>query len=222
MYFNGEGIVLLDPYSGDKIWFIDTQGYPNYNDITYIDFNSDGIDDQVLYKTYKSWEDDYRKVSYLICFSNNNLWIYNRSIKLDISPYSILEEVLVKNSTIILKFYRQVFGVEILLNEVIWKVDLGVPIYSFDLINIDKDPKYEIVICPDNKIFGMDILSLDIPTKSNTSVTLGPFTYNDGLTPIIYGSVYLENEDGLVLVSETDKNRELSINIHPDTYQCIL
>ncbi|MCK5560926.1 MAG: DUF2330 domain-containing protein, partial [Thermoplasmata archaeon] len=41
LYFDGEGIVLLNSLTGDEIWFVDTHGYPNYNKVNFIDINND-------------------------------------------------------------------------------------------------------------------------------------------------------------------------------------
>ena len=182
------------------------------------DIDSDGIEDYIIIK--KQTTSVSTEIYYSLYYSSMDKWTEEKYIEFGFESY--LFDVFAKRSTLILGLGKHVFGIDINLNEIIWELNLGVPIYMFDIINVDDDSINEIIFVTENKIVAMDIPSLPIPSVGNTTVDVGPFTYNDNKTPIEAATIYFENDEGLVLTSETNKTGGSTVDIIPNKYRCHL
>lgn len=180
------------------------------------DIDSDGIEDYIIIK--KQTTSVSTEIYYSLYYSSKDQWTEEKYIEFDFESY--LSEVFAKSSTLILRFGKHVFGIDINLNEIIWELNLGVPIYMFDLVNVDDDSINEIVFVTETKIVAMDIPSIPMPSVGNTTIEVGPFTYNDNETPIEAATIYFENDDGLLVTSETNKSGGSTVDIFPNRYRC--
>jgi hypothetical protein len=181
--------------------------------------DSDGLKDYLLINTEDLGNELEMKYSFY--YSDKDIWTAEKSIRLKGKYYSI-NRVIVKNSTLIIRFPYIVIGVDIDINELIWDLDIGLPIRAMECLNIDNDPSNELVLVTDNKIIGMDFPSKPIPSTGNVTSDLGPFYYNDEETPIDEGEVYLENNDGLIFTTKTNDSGKSLFKIKPGNYRVIV